>query len=36
VTGQPVADQVLASQRDDVIATFLGGRDVYRAEPVRS
>jgi cytosine/adenosine deaminase-related metal-dependent hydrolase len=29
------AEQVLESRREDVIATFLGGRDVYRAEPVR-
>jgi cytosine/adenosine deaminase-related metal-dependent hydrolase len=30
------AEQVLESRRDDVVATFLGGRDVYRAEPVRT
>lgn len=29
------AEQVLESRRDDVIATFLGGRNVYRADPVR-
>ncbi len=29
-------EQVLESQRDDVIATFLGGRDVYRADQVRT
>jgi 5-methylthioadenosine/S-adenosylhomocysteine deaminase len=28
-------EQVLGSRREDVVATFLGGRDVYRAEPVR-
>ena len=33
--GSP-AERALASGRDDVIATFVGGRDVYRAEPVRS
>jgi 5-methylthioadenosine/S-adenosylhomocysteine deaminase len=32
--GSP-AERALASGRDDVIATFMGGRDVYRAEPVR-
>ena len=32
----PPAEQVLASERGDVVATFVGGRDVYRAEPVRS
>ena len=32
--GSP-ADRALESGRDDVIATFVGGRDVYRAEPVR-
>lgn len=30
------AEQVLDSRRDDVVATFLGGRDVYRADPVRT
>ncbi len=30
------ADQVMASERGDVVATFVGGRDVFRAEPVRS
>jgi 5-methylthioadenosine/S-adenosylhomocysteine deaminase len=30
------AERVLASGRDDVIATFVGGRVVYRAEPVGS
>jgi cytosine/adenosine deaminase-related metal-dependent hydrolase len=29
------AELVLESRREDVVATFLGGRDVYRAEPVR-
>ncbi len=33
--GSP-AERALESGRDDVIATFVGGRDVYRAEPVRS
>ncbi|HEY7480383.1 MAG TPA: amidohydrolase family protein [Gemmatimonadales bacterium] len=28
--------QVLDSRPEDVIATYVGGRDVYRAEPVRS
>jgi 5-methylthioadenosine/S-adenosylhomocysteine deaminase len=28
--------QVLDSRPEDVMATYLGGRDVYRAEPVRS
>jgi cytosine/adenosine deaminase-related metal-dependent hydrolase len=28
--------QVLDSRPQDVIATYVGGRDVYRAEPVRS
>jgi hypothetical protein len=28
-------ERALESGRDDVIATFVGGRDVYRAEPVR-
>jgi 5-methylthioadenosine/S-adenosylhomocysteine deaminase len=32
--GSP-ADRALESGRDDVIATFVGGRGVYRAEPVR-
>jgi cytosine/adenosine deaminase-related metal-dependent hydrolase len=30
------AERALESRREDVIATFLGGRDVYRAEPVAS
>ena len=30
------AERALKSGREDVIATFLGGRDVYRAEPVGS
>ena len=30
------AEQVLESRRKDLVATFLGGRDVYRAEPVRT
>ena len=34
--GRSPAERVLESGPDDVIATFLGGRDVYRAEPVRS
>jgi 5-methylthioadenosine/S-adenosylhomocysteine deaminase len=29
-------EQVLESKPEDVIVTFVGGRDVYRAEPVRS
>jgi 5-methylthioadenosine/S-adenosylhomocysteine deaminase len=29
----PPAEQVLYSRPDDVIATFVGGRDVYRAKP---
>jgi cytosine/adenosine deaminase-related metal-dependent hydrolase len=29
-------EQVLEARRDDVVATFLGGRDVYRADPVRT
>jgi 5-methylthioadenosine/S-adenosylhomocysteine deaminase len=33
--GSP-AERALESRRHDVIATFVGGRDVYRAEPVRS
>jgi len=33
--GSP-AERALESGRDEVIATFVGGRDVYRAEPVRS
>jgi 5-methylthioadenosine/S-adenosylhomocysteine deaminase len=33
--GSPV-ERVLESGREDVVATFVGGRDVYRAEPVRS
>jgi 5-methylthioadenosine/S-adenosylhomocysteine deaminase len=32
---EPV-QQVLDSRPEDVIATYVGGRDVYRAEPVRS
>ncbi len=34
--GGPPVEQALRSRREDVIATFVGGRDVYRAEPVRS
>jgi cytosine/adenosine deaminase-related metal-dependent hydrolase len=30
------AEQVLEASRDDVVATFLGGRDVYRSDPVRT
>ncbi|HTG49889.1 MAG TPA: amidohydrolase family protein [Gemmatimonadales bacterium] len=30
------AEQVIGARREDVVATFLGGRDVYRAEPVRA
>jgi 5-methylthioadenosine/S-adenosylhomocysteine deaminase len=30
------AERALEARREDVIATFLGGRDVYRAEPVAS
>jgi len=30
------AEQVVGARREDVVATFLGGRDVYRAEPVRA
>jgi aminodeoxyfutalosine deaminase len=30
------AEQVLEARREDVVATFLGGRDVYRADPVRT
>lgn len=30
------AEQVLQARREDVVATFLGGRDVYRAGPVRT
>jgi 5-methylthioadenosine/S-adenosylhomocysteine deaminase len=33
--GSPT-ERALESRRHDVIATFVGGRDVYRAEPVRS
>jgi 5-methylthioadenosine/S-adenosylhomocysteine deaminase len=33
-TGGPT-EQVLEARREDVVATFLGGRDVYRADPVR-
>ncbi len=35
-TGGPPAERALQAGRDDVIATFVGGREVYRAEPVRS
>ena len=28
--------QVLETRREDVIATFVGGRSVYRADPVRT
>jgi 5-methylthioadenosine/S-adenosylhomocysteine deaminase len=34
VDGSP-AEQVLRARREDVVATFLGGRDVYRSDPVR-
>ncbi len=34
--GASPAERALGSGRDDVIVTFLGGRDVFRAEPVRS
>jgi 5-methylthioadenosine/S-adenosylhomocysteine deaminase len=34
--GGSAAERALESGPDDVIATFVGGRDVYRAEPVRS
>ena len=34
--GVSPVEQVLESKPEDVIATFVGGRDVYRAEPVRS
>jgi aminodeoxyfutalosine deaminase len=30
------AEQVLRARREDVVATFLGGRDVYRSDPVRA
>jgi aminodeoxyfutalosine deaminase len=30
------AEQVLEAGREDVVATFLGGRAVYRADPVRT
>jgi 5-methylthioadenosine/S-adenosylhomocysteine deaminase len=30
------AEQVVEAMREDVVATFLGGRDVYRAKPVRA
>ncbi len=33
--GSPT-ERALESGRDDVVATFVGGRDVYRAETVRS
>jgi 5-methylthioadenosine/S-adenosylhomocysteine deaminase len=33
--GEP-AEQVLQARREDVVATFLGGRDVYRADRVRT
>jgi cytosine/adenosine deaminase-related metal-dependent hydrolase len=32
-TGSPAAEQVLASGPSDVLATFVGGRDVYRSSP---
>jgi 5-methylthioadenosine/S-adenosylhomocysteine deaminase len=32
--GDGPAEQVAAARRDEVVATFLGGRDVYRADPV--
>jgi cytosine/adenosine deaminase-related metal-dependent hydrolase len=34
--GPTAAEQALASGPEDVIATFVGGADVYRALPVRS
>ena len=36
MAGGSPAERALESRRKDVIATFVGGRDVYRAEPVRS
>ncbi len=33
--GSP-AERALQARREDVIATFVGGTDVYRAEPVRA
>jgi len=33
--GDP-AEQVVEARREDVVATFLGGRDVYRAGPMRA
>jgi 5-methylthioadenosine/S-adenosylhomocysteine deaminase len=33
--GESPAERALESGRDDVIATFVGGRDVYRAVPMR-
>ena len=33
--GGTPTERALESRREDVIATFVGGRDVYRAEPVR-
>jgi cytosine/adenosine deaminase-related metal-dependent hydrolase len=35
-SGGDPAEQVLQSRREDVVATFLGGRDVYRSERVRT
>jgi cytosine/adenosine deaminase-related metal-dependent hydrolase len=32
----PPAERVMAAGRDDVMATFVGGRNVYRATPVRT
>jgi 5-methylthioadenosine/S-adenosylhomocysteine deaminase len=32
-TGSLAAEQVLASGPSDVLATFVGGRDVYRSSP---
>ena len=36
LAGAEPAEQVLQARREDVVATFLGGRDVYRADPVRA
>jgi cytosine/adenosine deaminase-related metal-dependent hydrolase len=34
--GRSPAERVLEAGRDGVVATFVGGRNVFRAEPVRS
>ena len=34
--GGTPTERVLGSRREDVVATFVGGKNVYRAEPVRS